>query len=50
MLEAQQRGFTAELDLAQAHFGYLLGRVRLAAVVGALQEDDLLVLNTYLAT
>jgi len=49
VLEAQQCVFTTELDLAQAHFGYLLGRARLAAVVGALQGDDLLVLNTYLA-
>ena len=48
MLDAQQRLFTAELDLAQANNDYLLGRVRLASAAGELREDDLRALNGYL--
>lgn len=50
MLDAQQRVFAAELDLAQARFDYLLGRVRLAAATGELDEADLRVLNGWLVT
>ncbi|MGA0612815.1 TolC family outer membrane protein [Caldimonas sp. KR1-144] len=50
VLDAQQRSFAAELDLAQARFDYLLGRVRLAAAVGELGEADLRALNGWLAT
>jgi len=50
VLDAQQRVFSAELDLAQARFDYLLGRVRLAAAAGELGEADLRALNGWLAT
>ena len=50
VLDAQQRVFAAELDLAQARFDYLLGRVRLAAATGELDEADLRVLNGWLVT
>jgi outer membrane protein len=50
VLDAQQRVFGAQLDLAQARNDYLLGRVRLASAAGALQEDDLRALNAYLVS
>ena len=49
VLDAQQRLFTAELDLAQARNDYLLGRIRLASAAGELSHDDLRALNGYLA-
>ena len=49
VLDVQQRAFAAELDLTQARFDYLLGRVRLAAAAGELGESDLRALNTWLA-
>lgn len=49
VLDAQQRVFSAELDLARARNDYLLGRLQLAAAAGALGEPDLLALNAYLA-
>jgi outer membrane protein len=49
VLDAQQRLFGAQLDLAQARTDYLLGRVRLAAAAGELQESDLRALNGFLA-
>jgi outer membrane protein len=49
VLDAQQRVFTAQLDLAQARNDYLLGRLRLAAAAGELQEADLRALDAYLA-
>jgi outer membrane protein len=49
VLDAQQRLFAAQLDLAQARNDYLLGRIRLAAASGELQEDDLRAINAYLA-
>jgi len=48
VLDAQQRMFTAQLDLAQARNDYLLGRIRLAASAGELREDDLRTLNGFL--
>jgi outer membrane protein len=48
VLDAQQRVFTAQLDLAQARNDYLLGRLRLAYAAGELQESDLRALNAYL--
>ncbi|HEX6707969.1 MAG TPA: TolC family outer membrane protein [Albitalea sp.] len=48
VLDAQQRLFTAQLDLAQARNDYLLGRIRLASAAGELQEGDLGALNAYL--
>jgi outer membrane protein len=49
VLDAQQRLFTAQLDLADARHNYMLGRVRLASAAGELREDDLRALNGYLA-
>ncbi|MBI5716779.1 MAG: TolC family outer membrane protein [Burkholderiales bacterium] len=49
VLDAQQRLFGAQLDLAQAHNEYLLGRVRLAAAAGVINEGDIAALNTFLA-
>ncbi|MBX3606398.1 MAG: TolC family outer membrane protein [Piscinibacter sp.] len=48
VLDAQQRVFASELDLAQARHDYLLGRLRLAAAAGELQEGDLQSLNAQL--
>jgi len=48
VLDAQQRVYTAQLDLARARNDYLLGRLRLAAAAGELQEADLQALNAYL--
>ncbi len=49
VLDVRQRLFTTQLELAQARHDYLLGRVRLAALAGALAEGDLRALNTYLS-
>lgn len=49
VLDAQQRVFQVELDLAQARHDYLLGRLRLANAAGDLQEAELHHLNAYLA-
>ena len=49
VLDAQQRVYTAQLDLAQARNEYLLGRLRLAAAAGELQESDLRALNAHLS-
>lgn len=49
VLDAQQRLYSAQLDLAQARNDYLLGRIRLASSVGELRESDLRELNGYLA-
>lgn len=48
VLDAQQRLFGAQLELAQARHDYLLGRLRLAFAAGALQDSDLRGLNAYL--
>jgi multidrug efflux pump len=48
VLDAQQRFYNAKLDLAQARYDYLLGRVKLAAAAGDLSETDLRALNSYL--
>lgn len=49
VLDAQQRLFAAQLDLAQARTDYLLGRIRLAAAAGELEAGTLRMLNGYLA-
>jgi outer membrane protein len=49
VLDSQQRVHSAQLDLAQARNDYLLGRIRLAAAAGELQEGNLQALNSYLA-
>jgi outer membrane protein len=50
VLDAQQRLFQVQLDLAQARNDYLLARVRLARATGELNERDLRELNAFLAT
>ena len=49
VLDAQQRLYSNQLELAQARFDYLLGRIRLGSAAGELQEADLRALNAYLA-
>lgn len=49
VLDAQQRLFSVQLDLAQARNDHLLGRIRLASAAGELRESDLQALNSYLA-
>lgn len=48
VLDAQQRVYGAQLDVAQARHDYLLGRLRLAAAAGELQESDLRALDAFL--
>ena len=48
VLDAQQRVYAVQLELAQARNDYLLGRVRLAMAAGDLQEADLRALDSYL--
>jgi outer membrane protein len=48
VLDAQQRVFAAQLDLAQARNDYLIGRIQLAAAAGALAESDLAALDRFL--
>lgn len=50
VLDAQQRVFEAELALAQARYDYLLGRVRLSAAAGELNQSDVRNLNGLLAS
>jgi outer membrane protein len=48
VLDAQQRLFSAQLDLAQARSDHLLDRIRLALAAGELQEADLAAANGHL--
>ncbi len=49
VLDAQQRLYSNQLELAQGRHDYLLGRIRLALAAGELQVGDLRSLNAYLA-
>jgi outer membrane protein len=49
VLDAQQRVFSARLDLARARHDYLLGRLDLAAAAGELREGELQALNHLLS-
>ncbi|WP_229422908.1 TolC family outer membrane protein [Telluria aromaticivorans] len=49
VLDAQQRLYSAELDLVQGRADYLLGRLRLSAAAGELDESSLRALGTWLA-
>jgi outer membrane protein len=49
VLDAQQRLFAAELDLVQGRADYLLGRLRLSAAAGELDESSLRGLAPWLA-
>jgi len=48
ILDAEQQVFNAQRDLFEAKLRYLLSRLRLAALVGALGEDDIDQVNAYL--
>lgn len=48
VLDAQQRLYASQRDLAQARNDYLLGRIQLAAAAGALTEGELASLNQQL--
>jgi len=48
VLDAQQRLFSAELELMQGRVDYLLGRLRLTAAAGDLNEDSLRMLDLWL--
>jgi hypothetical protein len=55
VLDAQQRFYNAQLDLARARYDYLQGRydylqgrVRLASAVGELGDEDVRALNKFL--
>lgn len=49
VLDAQQRLFSTQLERAQARYDYLLGRIKLAAATGSLQESDLVAVNDVLS-
>ena len=48
VLDAQSRFSLAQLELAQARYDYLLGRVKLGSAAGDLTDGDVRTLNTYL--
>jgi outer membrane protein len=50
VLDAQQRVYSAQLNLVQARVDYLLGRLRLAAAAGELDEDSLRALGPWLVS
>lgn len=49
VLNALQLRTTAQRDLAQARYQYLMARVRLLGLVGSLNEDEIAVVNSWLA-
>ncbi len=49
VLDVQQRYYSTQRDLAQARYNYLLGRLRLAAAIGQLSDDEVKTVNGYLA-
>ncbi len=48
VLNAQQNLFSAESDLSQAKYNYLLSKLQLKEAVGTLSEDDLIQVNNLL--
>jgi protease secretion system outer membrane protein len=48
ILNAQEQIYTARRDLFEAKLRYLLAKLRLAANVGALGDDDIDTANRYL--
>ena len=48
VLNAQQLRFSAQRDLAQSKYNYVLSLLRLEAAIGELTEDDLAVVNQWL--
>jgi outer membrane protein, protease secretion system len=47
LLNAQQQLFTSQRDLAQARYGYLLGRLRLQAITGVIGDSDIREIAAY---
>ncbi len=50
VLNAQQNLFSAENDLSQAKYNYLMSRLQLKDAVGTLSEDDLVQISTLLTS
>jgi outer membrane protein len=48
VLNAQQQLFSAQRDLAQARYTYILSLLRLEAAIGELTENDLVAVNEWL--
>ncbi len=48
VLNAQQQLFSAQRDLAQAKYNYILSLLRLEAAIGELTENDLVAVNEWL--
>lgn len=49
ILNAQQQRLYARRDLAQARYQYIMARVRLQGLVGAINEDEIAVINAWLS-
>ncbi len=49
ILNAQQQRLNARRDLAQARYQYILARVRLQGLVGAINEDEIMAINAWLS-
>jgi outer membrane protein/protease secretion system outer membrane protein len=49
ILNAQQQRMNVRRDLAQARYLYLMARVRLQGLVGSLNEDEIMLINTWLS-
>ncbi|MEW6682464.1 MAG: TolC family outer membrane protein [Nitrospirota bacterium] len=48
VLDAQQRYYATQRDLARARYDYLLGRLQLPAAIGQLTENEVMAVNAYL--
>jgi outer membrane protein len=48
VLDAQQRYYSTQRDLARARYDYLLGRLQLPAAVGQLTDNEVMAVNAYL--
>jgi outer membrane protein len=48
VLDAQQRFYSTQRDLARARYDYLLGRLQLPAAIGRLGESEVEAVNAYL--
>ena len=49
ILNAQQQRLNTRRDLALARYQYILARVRLQGLVGAIDEDEIMLINNWLA-
>jgi outer membrane protein len=48
VLDAQQRFYSTQRDLARARYDYLLGRLQLPAAIGQLTDNEVVAVNAYL--